>query len=223
MIQIENLIKHYDGGLVKALNGVFLTISQGEFCAITGSSGCGKSTLLNLIASFDTPTSGTITINGQPLKDHRPLSDYRNRLVGFIFQLHNLIPNLTLVENIEIPMYANQTISRKLRRQKAMDLLSEVDLSKRASFLPTQISGGERQRAAVARALANDPQLLLADEPTGSVDSLTAEFIMESILRRCKQQGMTILLVTHDAQISARADRVLPMRDGQLTSADLHI
>lgn len=216
MIQLENIFKEFEGGLVKALNGVSLQIPRGEVCAIMGPSGCGKSTLLNLIGALDLPSSGTIIIDKKPLQSHRPLCHYRNRRIGFIFQLHNLIPNLTLVENVEIPLHATKEISTAERRKRALAFLAEMGLSQRAFFLPTQVSGGERQRTAVARAMINNPDLLLADEPTGSVDSQTADFIIDSMLRRCRQQQMTALIVTHDREIAERADRLLKMRDGRI-------
>ncbi len=216
MIVTENVVKHYDNGLVKAVNGVSLHVPPGEFCSVMGPSGCGKSTLLHMIGALDLPTSGEIRIDGRPLRDHRPLSTYRRRHVGFVFQLHNLVPSLTLAENVELPLFPDRSVGRRERRERAMALLEEMELSHRASFFPTQISGGERQRAAVARALINDPRLLLADEPTGSVDSRTAGFIMEAILRRCRERRMTVLLVTHDEQIARHAGRTVRIRDGLL-------
>lgn len=216
MIRVDKIFKHYDGGLVKALNGISLEIKKGEVCSIMGPSGCGKSTLLNMIGALDTPTYGDVHIDGIRLKDIRSLAKYRNRQVGFIFQFHNLIPNITLAENVELPTFAVSGMTRAQRREKAMALLSEVGLKKRAGFLPTQVSGGERQRAAVARALINSPDILLADEPTGSVDSDTAAFIMSSILKRCRNENMTALIVSHDKNIARQADRTIFMCDGCL-------
>ena len=213
MIRLDKIFKHYDGGLVKALNGISLTISKGEVCSIMGPSGCGKSTLLNLIGALDIPTYGDIYINGIPLKHTRSLARYRSRQVGFIFQFHNLIPNITLAENVELPTFARSEMTRTQRRKKAIRLLSELGLEKRAGFLPTQVSGGERQRAAVARALINSPEILLADEPTGSVDSENASFIMSSILQRCRKDHMTAVIVSHDKDIAGQADRTIFMRD----------
>ncbi len=216
MISVIDLHKHFDKGLVKALNGVCLEIPKGEVCSITGPSGCGKSTLLNLIGALDRPTHGSIRVDGQSLSRNLSLARYRSRQVGFVFQFHNLIPNLTLVENVELPAYAVTGMSRSLARERAMTLLSEVGLEKRAGFLPTRVSGGERQRAAVARALINTPGILLADEPTGSVDSETAAFIMAAILNRSRKQAMTVLVVTHDMSIAGMADRIFKMKDGCL-------
>ena len=216
MIVVDRLYKYFDGGLVKALNGISLEVCKGEACSIMGPSGSGKSTLLNLIGALDIPTDGEIHIDGTRLKDKGSLARYRNRQVGFVFQFHNLIPNITLVENVELPTYTMPGMTRSGRREKAMKLLSEVGLEKRADFLPTKVSGGERQRAAVARALINSPKIILADEPTGSVDSETAAFIMLAILERCRNDHMTALIVSHDKDIASQAGRTLFMRDGQL-------
>lgn len=216
MIHLKKVYKHYDKGLVKALNGISLSIKKGEICSLTGPSGCGKSTLLNLIGALDMPTYGEIYINNTLLNHTKSLAGYRSRQVGFVFQFHNLIPNITLVENVELPTFAINGMERHQRREKALELLEEVDLGSRAHFLPTQVSGGERQRAAVARALINSPEILLADEPTGSVDSATASFIMSSILTRCRNDAMTALIVTHDPNIASQADRIIHLRDGYL-------
>lgn len=218
MIRIDKLYKHYDGGLVKALNGISLNIRRGEVCSIMGPSGCGKSTLLNLIGALDIPTCGEIYVNGIQLKNTGSLTEFRCRQVGFIFQFHNLIANITLADNVELPTFAISGMSRSRRREKALKLLSEVGLEERAKFLPTQVSGGERQRAAVARALINSPKILLADEPTGSVDSDTAAFIMSSILKRCRNDQMTALIVSHNREITKLTDRTLFMRDGCLVN-----
>lgn len=214
MIRVDRLFKDYDGGLVKALNGISLEVKRGEVCSVMGPSGCDKSTLLNLIGALDIPTDGEIYIDGISLKDIGSLAKYRSRNVGFVFQLHNLIPNITLAENVELPTFAVSGMTRTRRREESMKLLSEVGLKERAGFFPTKVSGGERQRAAVARALINSPKILLADEPTGSVDSDTAAFIMSSILKRCRNDHMTALIVTHDKDIARQADKILLMRDG---------
>jgi len=215
MIRIQNLSKQYDAGMVHALKDVSLEISKGEVCSIMGPSGSGKSTLLNMIGTLDRPTSGRIFIDGRPLESV-PEARYRNRTVGFIFQLHNLLPNITLVENVELPLVARRDINRRQRLDRAMKLLSEVGVAHRASFYPVQVSVGERQRAAVARALVNHPEILLADEPTGSVDSSTATLIMDAILRRREGQDMTVLIVTHNPDIAKRTGRVIYMCDGRL-------
>ncbi len=201
--------------MVDALVGVTMAIAKGEVCSIMGPSGCGKSTLLNLLGALDRPTSGEIFIEETPLLEIPP-ARYRNRTVGFVFQQHNLIPNITLAENVRLPLYARYDLNRQQRLDISMELLREVGLESRASFYPAQVSGGERQRAAVARALVNRPAILLADEPTGSVDSVAATMIMDAILRRCQSQCMTTLVVTHNLEIANRTERVMCMRDGRL-------
>lgn len=178
MIRVDNVHKHFDKGLVRALNGICLEIPKGEVCAVIGPSGCGKSTLLHLIGALDRPTQGHIYINGKPLTTPDRQSVYRNLQVGFIFQFHHLLGHLTLAENVALPALAVSKMTQSQIRQKACRLLSEVGLENRVDFRPTQVSGGERQRAAVARAIMNSPEILLADEPTGSVDSQTAKCIM---------------------------------------------
>jgi putative ABC transport system ATP-binding protein len=215
MIRVDQVYRQFDNGLVKALDGISLEIPRGEFCAVTGPSGCGKSTLLNLIGALDSPSRGRIWINGTPLIHPVRQSGYRQRSVGFVFQFHHLLSHLTLAENVSLPALAVSKMTRSLARRKATALLSEMGLDHRAKFRPTQVSGGERQRAAVARALVNAPEILLADEPTGSVDSHTAEFIMTAIEDRCRKNHMTVVLVTHDMAIARRADRIVRMCDGR--------
>jgi ABC-type lipoprotein export system ATPase subunit len=215
MIRVDQVYRHFDHGLVKALNGISLHIFQGELCAVTGPSGCGKSTLLNLIGALDTPSRGSIHVNGKPLIHPIRQSDYRRRSVGFVFQFHHLLSHLTLAENVSLPAWAVSGMPKARVRERALALLSEMGLENRVDFRPTQVSGGERQRAAVARALMNSPEILLADEPTGSVDSLTAEFILTAIVNRCRKNHMTVLLVTHDMAVAGRADRIIRMRDGR--------
>lgn len=215
MIHVDNVYKHFDNGLVKALDGVCLDIPTGEFCAVTGPSGCGKSTLLNLIGALDSPSRGSVHVKGRRLTHPLRQSIYRKLSVGFVFQFHHLLGHLTLAENVALPALAVSKMTRSRARQSAFELLSEMGLENRANFRPTQVSGGERQRAAVARALVNSPEILLADEPTGSVDSATAEFIMTAIVNRCRKNQMTVLLVTHDMEIAGRADRIIRMQDGR--------
>lgn len=215
MIHVDQVYRQFDNGLVKALDGISLEIPRGEFCAVTGPSGCGKSTLLNLIGALDSPSRGRIWVNGTPLIQPVHQSDYRQRSVGFVFQFHHLLSHLTLAENVSLPALAVSKMTRSRARRKATALLSEMGLDHRAEFRPTQVSGGERQRAAVARALVNAPEILLADEPTGSVDSHTAEFIMTAIEDRCRKNHMTVVLVTHDMAIARRADRIVRMCDGR--------
>ncbi len=215
MIVVRDLIKHYDGGLVKALNGISFEVKRGEVVSIMGPSGCGKSTLLNLVGTLDTPTSGEILIDGRSVRTYAPLNRFRAKTVGFIFQFHHLIPSMSLLENTELPMYS-LGISKRAMRKKATETLVRVGLADRMDFLPTKVSGGERQRAAIARALVNDPSIILADEPTGSVDTETGKAILDYLIHLCDSQGVTMLIATHNREIAADTHRILQMRDGVL-------
>ncbi len=210
-VDVRGVTRVYPGQ-VNALSGVDLTVSFGETVAITGPSGCGKSTLLHLLAAIDTPTTGTVTVAGHDLAAHRDLGAYRRYEVGLVFQFHNLLPQLTARSNVEIPMFGTGRTARQ-RRGTAAELLAEVGLEGREDRLPTELSGGERQRVAIARALANDPSILLADEPTGSLDSAsTARFL--DLLERMGGKGMTIVMVTHAPEVARHAHRVIEMQDG---------
>lgn len=215
MICLQNLTKRYDAGMVHALRGISLEISTGEICSIMGPSGSGKSTLLNMIGALDRPTSGDIIIEGSPLESYSP-ARYRNRMVGFVFQLHNLLPHLTLVENVALPLVPRRDLSQRQRQTMAMERLDEVGLGHRTFFYPARVSVGERQRAAVARALVHQPGIILADEPTGSVDSKNATLIMDAILQRSKNYQMTALIATHNPEIAKRTGRMIYMHDGRL-------
>jgi ABC-type lipoprotein export system ATPase subunit len=215
MIVARDLVKHYDGGLVKALNGISFEVEKGEVVSIMGPSGCGKSTLLNLLGTLDTPTSGEILIDGKSISTYRPLDRFRAKTVGFIFQSHHLISGMSLLENTELPMYPLR-ISRKAMRERATEMLVRVGLADRMNFLPTKVSGGERQRAAIARALVNDPSIILADEPTGSVDTDTGKAILDYLIHLCHSQGVTMLIATHNREIAADTHRILQMGDGIL-------
>lgn len=214
-IRTVDLAKHYEGGAIRALNGVALSVSRGEFVCIMGPSGSGKSTLLNMIGALDRPTSGEVFLSGRALSREPNLDAVRAREVGFIFQLHNLLPVLTSVENVEIPMMA-LGVPRGERRRRAEELLDQVGLGHRKRSIATRLSGGERQRVSIARALANRPTVILADEPTGDLDSKTGEQILECILSARRTSGATLVLVTHNPEIAPRADRSLEMRDGTL-------
>ncbi|MGE0708318.1 MAG: ABC transporter ATP-binding protein [Planctomycetota bacterium] len=207
--------KEYEGGMVRALRGVSFEVAQGTNVAIIGPSGSGKSTLLHLIGALDRPTRGTVSILGQDLAQVRDLDGLRARTLGFVFQLHNLIPNLSLWENVGLPAIP-LGVPRRERRARATRLLERVGLGHRIDFDPVKCSGGERQRAAVARALVNDPRILLADEPTGSVDTDTGRHILELFADFAKETGMTRIVITHNPQIAAEADQVLRVVDGHL-------
>jgi len=194
-----------------------MRLQPGDFVALTGPSGSGKSTLLNLIGALDRPDAGSIRVGGQELS-RLDAAEYRAATVGFVFQFHNLIATLSAAENVQIPMIG-RGVGRRGRERRAGELLQEVGLAGRTAASPTTLSGGERQRVAIARALANEPRLLLADEPTGALDSDTGAQIVGLLLALRDQRGMTVLLVTNDASVSQAADRVLRLRDGKIAPA----
>ena len=202
---------------VHALRGVDLTVGQGEFVAILGSSGSGKSTLLGLVGGLDTPTSGRVEIGGVDIihMGENQLADIRNQKIGFVFQFFNLIPTLTAVENVELPVQFSKNGQYHARR-RAEELLSLVGLSDRLKHRPGQLSGGEQQRVAIARALANGPDLLLADEPTGNLDTATGEAVLQALLDVRRETGTTLIVITHDPGVAGLADRVLTMQDGSI-------
>lgn len=214
-ISIKYLTKVYRDGDIIALRGVSISIQQGEFIIIVGPSGSGKTTLLNIIGLLDKRTEGDLTIDGVEVKNGIDEDALRARKIGFVFQLHNLIPNLTAVENVEIPMYARK-ISSPERRARAKELLAQVALSHRENSLAVRLSGGERQRVAIARALANEPAILLCDEPTGNLDSATGDEIARLIRGICTDKKVTVVLVTHNLELTKYADKVVQMRDGKI-------
>ncbi len=219
VIDVRNVVKTYDEGRTRALDGVNFRVDKGEFVSITGPSGCGKSTLLHAIAALERPDSGTIVVNGDEITSQRDLSRYRARSIGLIFQLHNLLPNLTASENVQVPMYETN-LSASARRRRAEELLALVDLGDKAKTRPTQLSGGERQRVAIARALANDPGIILADEPTGNLDSKAGQQAMAVLRNVQRQQAVTLVLVSHDSRIASAADRTVYMLDGKITEGE---
>ncbi|MHB8221164.1 MAG: ABC transporter ATP-binding protein [Acidimicrobiales bacterium] len=221
-MEVHDLVKVYEGSLGKALDKLSLEVESGEFVAITGPSGCGKSTLLHLIAALDTPTSGTIRVNGHDVVHSKDLDGYRRYQVGLVFQLHNLLPRLTAVKNVEIAMMGTH-LSAVQRHRHARELLADVDLERREDRRPTELSGGERQRVAIARALANEPSVLLADEPTGNLDSAAVRTVLGLFDRVRRDHGTTILLVTHDPLVAKATDRVVYMQDGRAVSRDPQI
>jgi len=214
-IRTVDLVKHYEGGAITALAGVSIDVARGEYLCIMGPSGSGKSTFLHMVGALDYPTSGEVVLNGRALAREPNLDAVRAREVGFVFQLHNLIPTLTSLENVEIPMMALGT-PRAERRRRARELLEAMGLGPRRDAVATRLSGGERQRVSIARALANRPGIILADEPTGDVDSKTGEQIMECILGARKQSGATLVVVTHNPEVARAADRTAVMKDGRL-------
>ena len=215
-VEVVDLTRIFGDRLgIRALDGVSLAVRPGEFVAIMGPSGGGKSTLLHLIGALDRPTSGRILVAGRDLATVRDLDAFRARTVGFVFQLHNLIPTLTALENVEIPMYEGP-FSEEVRQERARQLLEWVGLADRANHRPGQLSGGERQRVAVARALANQPAVILADEPTGSLDSRSGAEILRLLRDLNETQGTTVVLVTHDPLIALESDRIITLRDGRV-------
>jgi ABC-type lipoprotein export system ATPase subunit len=218
LLRAEHLCKTYPDGQVRALDDVSLGIRRGEYIAVMGSSGSGKSTLLNLLGALDRPTSGEVFFEDRPLSALGDLNAFRARKLGFVFQSFFLLPTLTAAENVQVPMFEGPLGARK-RAQKALELLREVGMAHRAGHRPGQLSVGERQRVAIARALANDPVLLLADEPTGNLDSHTAAEVLDLFDRLHAERGMTLVVVTHGEDVAARAQRVLRMRDGRLLPA----
>jgi len=220
MIKIENLEKSYPIGKdsLHVLKGLNLHIKEGEFVAIMGSSGSGKSTLLNIVGLLDNHDSGTYHLNGQLIEnlDEKKAAVLRNKFLGFVFQSFNLITYKTAVENVALPLYY-QGIGRAERQKIAMQYLEKVGLADRANHLPNELSGGEKQRVAVARALATQPKVVLADEPTGALDSATSDSVME-LLKDINREGMTVFVITHEEDIAEQTDRIVRLKDGIIIS-----
>ena len=217
IIHVRGLVKTYEEGRLRALDGVDVDIDGGEFVAVVGPSGCGKSTLLNMIAALDRPDDGIIQVAGHDLTGRRDLDHFRREDIGLVFQLDNLLPTLTATENVEVAMFG-QVASRHRRRQRALQLLDMVGIGDRAGERPPKLSGGERQRVAIARALANNPPIILADEPTGRLDSHSSAQVMDLLERLRRDQGVTLVVVSHDPTVSSRADRIVQMLDGRITT-----
>ncbi len=213
--------KEYDEGQVQALRGADFRIVEGEFVAIVGPSGCGKSTLLQMLGALDRPSGGTLNYRGTSLPDSSDLAAYRAKEIGFIFQSFHLLPAFTAIENVQIPMFETD-LSVAERKERATELLKAVGLEKRHDHFPAKLSGGERQRVAIARALANGSSVLLADEPTGNLDSENARVVMELIVRLRAERSITLVLVTHDLGIARQATRVIAMKDGRIVSDELN-
>lgn len=224
MISLQNVKKHYHMGevLVKALDGVSFEIAQGEFVAIVGPSGSGKSTLMNILGCLDVVTDGVYALNNKKIReyDENDLAEIRNASIGFVFQQFNLLPSFTALENVMVPLtYAR--VGRKARELKAKQLLESVGLGDRITHKPTELSGGQQQRVSIARALANDPDIILADEPTGALDSRTGQEVLR-LLQSLNRQGKTILIITHDMAIARYAQRIIRLKDGLVESDTLN-
>jgi ABC-type lipoprotein export system ATPase subunit len=215
LIRVADVVKYYADGNVTALNHVSLTINRGEYVTILGPSGCGKSTLLNLIGALDTPTSGEVFIKNEPLSKMRGLDHFRSQMIGFVFQQFHLLPTLTALENVQVPMFV-KSFSVSQRVARARQLLAMVGLEHRLNMLPNKLSVGERQRAALARALANEPSVLLADEPTGNLDSRNGEEILDLFASLNRDRGMTLVVITHSAEVARRSEREIHLADGRI-------
>ena len=217
LISLHNITKTYRMGEVEieALRGVSLDIPRGDFLAIMGASGSGKSTLLNLLGCLDAPTSGEYLLDGEAISglSGDGLAVIRNRKIGFVFQNFNLLPRTTALENVELPLFYGVRSSREEKRHRALTMLTRLGLGERTRHYPSQLSGGQQQRVAIARALVNEPPLILADEPTGNLDSKSSEEIM-AIFRRLNTEGITVVMVTHENDVAAYAKRTIHMRDG---------
>lgn len=218
LVELKDVYKIYHMGdsEVHALDGITLTINKGEFVAIIGKSGSGKSTCMNIIGCLDVATSGTYRLNGRDIGNYTDdeLAEVRNKMLGFIFQQYNLLPKLTLLDNVSLPLlYAG--VGDNEQRERAMNALERVGLSDKAKSLPSQLSGGQQQRASIARALAGNPSVILADEPTGALDSKTGREVMD-FLKELHDEGNTIVLITHDNSIAAQAERVVRITDGRI-------
>jgi len=218
VFEARGLKKNYEGGNVAALRGVDFEIREGEFVAVVGPSGCGKSTLLQMLGSLDVPSDGLLEYRGQSIADLADPADYRSTEIGFIFQAFHLLPTFTVSENVQIPMFETG-LSRKEREVRAHELLTSVGLDHRLKHFPSELSGGERQRVAIARSLANRPTVLLADEPTGNLDSENAAQVVELLLKLHRDLGMTLVLVTHDLGIAGLASRIIRMKDGHVVDS----
>lgn len=218
IIELQDICKDYIQGsmVTPVLKNINFTMKEGEYTAIMGPSGSGKSTLMNLIGCLDQPTSGRYLLDGEDVSSYTDnrMSDIRLEKIGFVFQTFQLLPYMSAADNVALPLsYAG--VSRRERRERAIEMLGKVGLSDRVSYLPNQLSGGQKQRVAIARAMINNPRILLADEPTGALDSTSGKQIM-ALFRELNEAGVTILMITHDAEIASNADRIVEIRDGLL-------
>jgi putative ABC transport system ATP-binding protein len=213
IIEVKNLVKSYSNEALNALNGVSFSIRKGEILSLMGPSGSGKSTLLNLLSTIDLPTAGDILIEGKKSTAYKPYDRFRAEYIGFVFQFHHLLSHLTLLENIELPMYSIES-SKAERRKRAEFLLDKVGLADKKSSFPNRISGGERQLTAIARALANNPKLIIADEPTGSVDTGTGAMIIDYLIHHCTTNNLTMIIATHNNDIANKTHRIIHLENG---------
>jgi putative ABC transport system ATP-binding protein len=214
IIDIKGLKKSYDNGKIKALNGMDLKVKKGEFISIMGPSGSGKSTLLNMIGALDTADEGYIEVTDIDLMKTKNLNEFRSKEIGFVFQMHNLIPNLNVLENVQIPMFETKASSNEMN-ERALELLKSVNMEDKINQKPTKLSGGERQRVAIARALVNHPSIILADEPTGALDSKTGEVILNLLKDLHSQENVTLVMVTHEPYVGNMAERIVTVLDGK--------
>ena len=214
-ISLKDVLKQYDDGQVTALNHINLSIEKGSFVSIIGPSGSGKSTLLNMLGALDKPDSGEIIIDGINLCQEKDLSDFRRDEIGFVFQLHNLLPNLSVQENVEIPLVVTD-LSESEKEKRALTYIEAVGLLDKKDNKPNKLSGGQRQRVAIARALVNNPSIILADEPTGSLDSKTGEMVLNILKDMHEKYNVTLVIVTHDIDVAKLAERTIVIKDGQI-------
>ncbi len=222
IISMKNIIKRYYIGQpneLQILNGISIDVHQGEFMSIVGASGSGKSTLMNIIGALDRPTGGEYYLNGKDIStlSDKALSKIRNAEIGFVFQTFNLIPRTSALKNVELPMLYSG-VGGKERSRRAMELLKMVDMQDRYTHMPNELSGGQKQRVAIARAMANDPSIILADEPTGALDTKTGRLVMDIFHKLHKEQGKTIVLITHSPELAAETQRIVTISDGSVIS-----
>jgi len=228
VIALNSVRKTYEMGdnSVHALDEVSLTVEQGEFVTVTGASGSGKSTLMHILGCLDKPTAGKYFLRGEDVSDLSPadLAVIRNKQIGFVFQGFNLLPRTTATENVEVPLlYSRPLMSAAERREKALEALDLMKLSDRASHHPNQLSGGQQQRVAIARALVNKPDLILADEPTGNLDTATGKEVMQTLVKLREERGITIVLITHEIEIASYGSRIVSIRDGKIISDEKNV
>jgi len=218
IIDVRNLYKHYGEHHVNALKGISLSIQAGEFVALMGPSGCGKSTLLNILGTIDRPTEGEVLIRGEAVfqQDEKTLTRFRRQQLGFIFQFFNLLTTLTVRENVALPLDLDPSLSESERSNAVSAMLERVGMSHRADFFPAQLSGGEMQRVAIARALVHQPHIILADEPTGNLDTENGEAVLQLLKSLSQEGGQVILMATHSEEAAAYANRIIRMRDGKI-------